>query len=694
MAIRMTGLTSGLDTETIISQLVEAHKTQVDNETKNQTKLEWKKEAWSSLNNKLYSFYTGALSTFKSVGTYKAKKATSTNDSKVTLSATNSAVNGTHTVSIKQMASAGYLTGTKISGNTATTYAGVKDTSKKLSELTDATGNSIDLNGGSFKVQTGEGAAVEVSIATTEDSTIDSVIANLNQQLTEAGAKVTAGYDTKTGAFTFTNNTAEAVEKEGYVEISDEEADVVGATLYAKDNNGNYIEINDENKELYADAQKYQYTTYSSYEGGEDVKIFASDAVSSAKLGITQDGFTIAAQKDDLATSGETGTGSAAITSKVESKVTGSSKLTAMGIAAGTTYTITVGGVDKTITVDDKTTLDSFAKDVSKLGINASYDAKQGRLFFNSKGTGEVNDFSITSNDEPAMEKLGLADATRVAATDAIFVYNGATFKQASNTLEANGLVIEAKDVTVDEDGKDTPLKITVDTDTDTIYNSVKSFIKEYNSLISEMNTLYNAKRVTDYEPLTDDEKKDMSDEEVTKWENKIKDSLLRRDDTISSLLSTMRSTLNQGIAVTGADGNTKNYSLASFGINTGIYTEYGKLHLNGDPDDAGYKDQDDKLKAAIRENPDAVIQTLSGLGSALSTKFFTAMKKTELSSALTFYEDKGLDNEISDYKEKVKKLQTKLTAEEDRYYKQFSAMESAMSKLNSQQSYLSQLLG
>lgn len=74
--VRMTGLVSGLDTESLVSQLSEAYQTKVNNVKKEQTKLEWKKEAWASLNTKIMDFYKGALSTFRSVSTYRTKAAT------------------------------------------------------------------------------------------------------------------------------------------------------------------------------------------------------------------------------------------------------------------------------------------------------------------------------------------------------------------------------------------------------------------------------------------------------------------------------------------------------------------------------------------------------------------------------------------------------------------------------------------
>ena len=97
--VRMTGLVSGLDTEAIVGQLSEAYKTKVDNIKKEQTKAEWKKEAWASLNTKIMNFYKGALSTFKSVSSYRAKAATG-NLSGVKVMASNSAVNGTHKVQV------------------------------------------------------------------------------------------------------------------------------------------------------------------------------------------------------------------------------------------------------------------------------------------------------------------------------------------------------------------------------------------------------------------------------------------------------------------------------------------------------------------------------------------------------------------------------------------------------------------
>lgn len=656
--IRMTGLVSGLDTETLVSQLSEAYQTKVNNVKKEQTKLEWKKEAWASLNTKIMDFYKGALSTFRSVSTYRAKAATG-NLTGVKVTAGSGAVNGTHRVKVVSTATAQMWTGKKLNDKTytATSYKAAVDGTMKLSDLKDNIGNSIgnQLKNAEFKVSAnGVEYTVKAGIdengnALGDDATVDDIVANINRQLNGSGVKV----DFAAGNFRMSNETAVSSEIQN---------DATGETV-------------------------------TSFTGGYDVHVTAADDSTAKIFGITTDGEgtliepkTSDAEKDPVTIIG----GSTRFYQEVETtgaSVTANTKLIDLGIAEGTE--IKVNG--NAITVDRKTTLKSLADQMAKLGIEANYDAGQGRFYLNSKGTGEANQFTIDS-DADTLAKLGLdlqvGDEGRIDAKDAVIEYNGVRYQQASSTFSINGLTIEAM-----EEGETQTFN--VGTDSQGIYDKVKEFVKSYNTLIEEMNTLYNAARVKDYEPLTDDEKKGMSDEEIEKWEGIIKASLLRRDDTISSLLSSMRSTLNKQVSVTLSDGTTKNYALTSFGINTSTYTERGKLHIYGDEDDADFMDFDNDLMAAINKDPSAVEKTLSTLGTEMYNNLLKAMNSDrDLSSALTFYNDKQLDKEISNYKDRVSTLQDKVTAVEDKYYKQFSAMETALAKLQSQQTYISQLFG
>jgi flagellar hook-associated protein 2 len=141
--------------------------------------------------------------------------------------------------------------------------------------------------------------------------------------------------------------------------------------------------------------------------------------------------------------------------------------------------------------------------------------------------------------------------------------------------------------------------------------------------------------------------------------------------------------------------------SLSSLGIVTGDYSENGKLHILGDEDDSEYSSETNKLKAALNENPDVVAQVLAGstsnpgVGTQMYSYLTKAMKRVDgVSSSLTFYNDVTLDDEIDDYEDDIEEWEDKLADLEDKYYDQFSAMETAMAKLQQQQSYLSSLMG
>ena len=116
MPIRLSGLSSGLDTESLVSALVSSYTLQKDNLVKAQTKLSWKQESWKTMNKSIYSFYTGKLSSMRFSKNYNLKTATVSNSSYAKVTASSSAVNGTQTLKVNKLAATGYLTGGEISG--------------------------------------------------------------------------------------------------------------------------------------------------------------------------------------------------------------------------------------------------------------------------------------------------------------------------------------------------------------------------------------------------------------------------------------------------------------------------------------------------------------------------------------------------------------------------------------------------
>ena len=271
-----------------------------------------------------------------------------------------------------------------------------------------------------------------------------------------------------------------------------------------------------------------------------------------------------------------------------------------------------------------------------------------------------------------------------IEASDSKIILNGAELTSSSAVVSANGLDITLTGLTK----TDEPITFSVTNDTESVYNSIKSFLKEYNSVMKEMNTLYNADSAKGYEPLTSEEKEAMSDDDVKLWEDKIKKSLLRSDSTLSSIMSSMRSAMMSTVEYDG-----KTYALSSFGIMTSTdYTEGGLLHIYGDADDSVYSAKDDKLKKALDEDPDAVIATLTGVFGKLRETMSQKMSATKYSSSLTFYNDIKMKSDVKSYEDEIEDWEDRLAEMEDSYYSKFTAMETALAKLQSQQSSMSSL--
>ena len=268
--------------------------------------------------------------------------------------------------------------------------------------------------------------------------------------------------------------------------------------------------------------------------------------------------------------------------------------------------------------------------------------------------------------------------AMKIDGCDSEIKLNGITYTSSLNTYSINGLSITAMQAT--GDGDTNAITVTTATDTQAIYDKIKSFLTQYNSLINEMTSLYNADTAKGYEPLTDDEK--------------IKSSLLRRDDSLESVMNLMTNAMSQPVTIDG-----KKYYLSSFGIKTLGFlnapeNQQNAYHIDGDEDDTATSGNEDKLMAMINSDPDTVVSFMQQLTTNLYDAIGTKMKSSTLSSIYKVYNDKEMASEYSDYTTTIKKWEQKLQDQEDAYYKKFSAMETALSKLQSQTSSLSNLFG
>ena len=394
------------------------------------------------------------------------------------------------------------------------------------------------------------------------------------------------------------------------------------------------------------------------------------------------------------------------------------------------------GNVVKTVSVTGNTTIKDLVSALNGAGdTKASFDATNKRIFMTSNKTGEQNAFSL-DGDADILKTVGLSKeggASIVDAQDSEIELNGAKFTSANNTYTVNGLTIDCLAETGNSE-----ISITTSVDTQSMYDQVKSFLSQYNSLMKEMYSLYNADSAKGYEPLTDSEKDQMTDTEVEKWEEKIKAALLRRDDTLDGIMSTMKNAMStsyyiyngnavtydsdkqyykcNGNAIKNSDGSyvtsasqlklwasangAKKYSLSSFGIKTEAYatmtanSSQDAYHIDGDADDSVSKNNSDVLLNMLSSYPDTVSSFMKQLTSGLYSAIDTKMKSVKgLSSSYTIYNDIEMAREYSDYTDTISKWEDKLTDLEDSYYKKFAAMESALASLQSQSSSMSSLL-
>lgn len=684
MPIRITGMNSGLDTESIISELVKAKSVKKDSLVKAQTKLQWKQDAWKELNAKVYSLYSKTLSNMRLTSDYTKKTTKVSNESAATVITGATAVNGVQTLDITKIAKTGYLTGAAL--NDEKKY-------KSDSKLIDIIGEA----GKDSQIQVTSGGKT-TNIVLDGEMTIEGFVKKLqdiglNASFDETHQRffISAKESGEKGDFALT-----AKDEKGYSAlkslglVASLEHDTATKKLYEEycekieiNGTGKYeYKLYDREgetwKKLVADEianRKKQYAA--NKEEYEKVNAEYNDLVNKykAKYDVTSMD-DLKTLEDELAAKEKKLKKSTSLTSDEKSKL--EKEIESLKEKVEERRAISEVESRKTELEDavnaDK---DYFTEDAAG-GYSVSAEAE-------AKLEEEIYDKAVLAQ-KILKGEFASSGATRVAGQDAVIRLNGAEFTSDSNTFQINGLTITAN-------SEASNITITTSDDTEGIYDMIKGFLKEYNELINEMDKLYNADSAKGYEPLTDEEKEAMSEKEVEKWEEKIKNSILRRDSTLSSVATAMKQVMMQGVKM----GDGSQLYLSEFGIGTLGYfsskdNEKNAYHIDGDKDDASTATNADKLKAAIANDPDKVVEFFASLSKNLYEKLGDMMKKTEYSSSFTLYDDIAMKDEYKDYTSKIKTQEQRITDFEDRYYKKFSAMETALAKMQSKESAISGL--
>ncbi|KAB3539653.1 flagellar filament capping protein FliD [Alkaliphilus pronyensis] len=350
--------------------------------------------------------------------------------------------------------------------------------------------------------------------------------------------------------------------------------------------------------------------------------------------------------------------------------------------------------------------------DGQSLGIRASYDSDLGQFMMSTRETGEHKSIQIT--DDP----VGLAAAMFSGdimgpgenGTDAVINFNSSEIRKSTNSFSVFGIDLQLKNAAVGE-----VVTINVSTNTDGIYDKIKSFVDEYNGLLDEINGKIGEKEYRDFYPLIQEEKDAMTEKEIELWEEKAKSGLLKNNEVLQRTLSGIRGALYEKV-----EGVTGSFEyIYDIGITTGYYKDGGKLVID-----------EDKLKDAINSDPDGVLdlffkapevsatgedrmkesgliqRTYDGLvagmkevirhsGPGDDSSLYRSVQSNMLVDFVTKQSNiSDIGRSISQLNSRIAREEVLLASKEDRYWNQFTAMEKAMAEMQQQSNWLMSQMG
>lgn len=643
---RLTGLSSGLDVDGIVEQLLTAEKTKKLN--KLQQKLQtaqWAQEAYQSVITDLQDFTSKYLDVTSSSSIIKAsnflKYSSTSSSSAVSVTASSTASAGSHTVSVSQLA-------------TKATVSSGSSVSKEVQGSSAVDWSTADLSNQSFVI-TLDGTSYTVSLDhVTSLDTLQSAV------------------DTAVGS----GKVSVSTNSSGNLELASADSGVQAISVSAVSSNKGLTNLG-----------------------------FGTDAVYSNRLSTSDTLETIAGQLKGTLTFSDAG--------EVELTING----TAMTFDKSETLSDMISAVNK-----------------ASLGVTMSYNSLTGQLVLTANETGAGNKVSVSDTVKDSSETnqsnfASLLLGTMTAGKDCKMTIDGQAITRSSNSITIDGVTYTANQVTTttttDSSGvtttTDSPSTVTVSRDTEGVYDLIKSFVDDYNTLLSTLNSLVNEDKDSDYPPLTDDQKAEMTEDEISKWETKAKVGLLESDSTLKSIISNMRDALMDSVA-----GQTT--TLASIGITSGSYDEKGTLYID-----------QDTLESAIASDPEGVMnlftqQATSKSSSGKSLAGTTVVRTLNSKDLSTRYKEEGIGYRLYDimaknistirdssgnkgillekagtdgdasetdnyYTSLIEKYQNAIDEEEDRLddfqeklYDKYSLLETYINKMTSQLSALSSL--
>ena len=623
-----SGMISGMDTDTLVEKLLSGTQSKIDKQKGLKTQTEWKIENYRDVITQINSFSSKYFNT--------AFGASSKNNlaSSAFFNAMTSKVTGGNAVKVISSAAGASTEDMNIIVKQLASKA-------KLSSSVNVSGESV-LKGGSVNVEQ-----------------IKSVI------------------DTN-GEFTFTL-TLDGAQK--------------AITLKAED-------ITDADGNITEDSVISALETEVSQKFGGYVKVNVAEVDGSKKLSLAVD-FN-GEKGHELRVTGANAS-ALGLVPGASTRISTSSKLSELGLT-GDSFSFEINGEKFSFTADNTVADVISAVNKSDAGVKLSYSSISDSFSMEATESGAKYGISITETSGDFLSKIFGSDKFEngvlksdavVAGQDAIVSINGNEFSRTSNNFTIDGVTLQLTDVSAAKyDGSGNVIgyeetKIATERDTEAIFNTIKSFVEDYNKMLDKLNGyIYEEPNYRKYAPLTDAQRDEMTESQIEKWEEKSKQGLLYGDSTIRTFLQQMRSALY-------TKSTTSKVALYDIGIETSSNKDdRGKLVID-----------EEALKKALETNADEVEKLFVG-ENGLAEKLTTIMDRTakvsaadpgELVRIAGAKESKAtqtqstLYNELRRIDERISVLNTRYNKEKDRYWKQFNAMETIISNYSSQSAYLGQ---
>ncbi len=791
--MRLSGINSGYDTESMIEAMMTSYQTKIDTQQKKLTKLSWQQEAYRDITTKLTDFKNKYFDILKR-DTYLMSP---TSFNKLSSKVTN---NGTEaTGGLKVLTTAGSLQKDyKISVSqlaTASTAKGKTLTPANFSlDLDKAADNSLyetkTLDSGetarnySFELDVQVGSVTktvsfDVEAVEASDGSIDmdafkaSAVESLNKSLQDAfglsgrsgaeatgqtnadgkewfiqaktdadgklafdiGGNATATVTEKTGNFglaaessKLAYSAASAVTGENTVSVSINgvsknvtfngvsdtyyvsknasgneaiklEYDQLKAAAYRKANN-----LSDSAVVSQSDLDAFSYSTAQAAKdkNTKELQAALNDAFKGESITFTADGSYITAKKGGATQSfsmtsvdgGTLGLTKGTATNKYSSKTT----LEEMGIKAfdDGVYSFKINGEKITLSAD--ATMNDLVNAVNKsgAGVTMTYSALTNSFDIKANDMGSGSNIEIEAND--IADALGLTENGSVInlteGQNAIIEIDGQKVYHNSNSYTVDGTTFS-----FDEEMKlGETYNVSLSKNYDDIKQTIKDFVKDYNQLIDDVYGHIGTSPKRDdknntYEPLTDAEKEEMSEDEIEKLEKAAKQGVIYNDSTVSNIMLNMRTVL-----YTGVDTGNGKFGLFSMGIKASSdYSDHGKLEIDEDALDEAFEKYADEITTLFTDTDNGIMRKLNnvidGAVRTTSTNRGSLIQKAGLEKGNTAT-DNYIYRQMKSVTDRISQLQKRYDAKEEYWWGVFTNLESMMSDLNSQSSYLSSYFG